>query len=310
MLNRHFKTGYLMDEEIVKKAGPSKIDIAYQRFGDKGAPPVLLIMGGGAQMINWPEGLCEELVNRGLQPIRFDNRDTGHSTHFTDGPVPDLAAAMAGDFSSASYTLSDMAADAVGLIDALGFTSAHLVGASMGGMIAQTIAIEYPERVRSLTSMMSTTGDPSVGQPDFKSLAHLGAPPRDDRQGFIDWQVRSLKAIGSPGYPFDEVAVAERAGLAWDRDHDPMGMLRQSVAVLKSGDRTERLRSLKVPTLVIHGASDKMCDVSGGRATAASIPGASLVIFEGQGHGFPRPLWKEFAALIADVVRHAETKEY
>lgn len=301
-----FEKSFPMPEEKARNVGPARIEVVYERFGDPASPPVLLLMGGGAQLIAWPEGFCEELAGRSLQPIRFDNRDTGLSTHFNDAPLPNLAAALAGDFSSVSYTLSDMAADTVGLMDALGFDSAHLVGASMGGMIAQTVAIEYPARVRSLTSIMSTTGDRSVGQPDYTALGGLGAPPQDDRQGFIDWQVRALKAIGSPGYPFDEAAAVERAGRAWDRDHDPLGMLRQSVAVLKSGDRTEQLRSLRMPTLVIHGAADKMCDVSGGRATAAAIPGAELVIFEGMGHGLPQPLWPEFAARIADLVHRVE----
>jgi pimeloyl-ACP methyl ester carboxylesterase len=298
-----------MKEEKVRNVDPSRIEIVYERFGDPAAPPVFLIMGGGAQMISWPEGFCEELVTRGLHPIRFDNRDTGLSTHFSQAPVPDLKAALARDYSSVSYTLSDMAADTVGLMDALGFRSVHLVGASMGGMIAQTIAIEFPERVRSLTSMMSTTGDSRVGQPDFPALGNLGGPPKDDRQGYINWQVRALKAIGSPGYPFDEEAAMERAGLAWDRDHDPLGMLRQSVAVLKSGNSTERLRSLKVPAMVIHGAADKMCDVSGGRATAEAIPGAELVVFEGMGHGLPKALWPEFATLIASLITRAEAAQ-
>jgi len=154
---------------------------------------------------------------------------------------------------------------------------------------------------------MSTTGDRSVGQPDYQVLAGLGAPPSDDRQGFIDWQVRSLKAIGSPKYPLDEVYAAENAGRAWDRDHDPQGMLRQAVAVLKSGDRTEQLRSLHVPTLVIHGESDKMVDVSGGRATAAAIPKAELVTFEGMGHGLPKQLWSEFANHIANLIHRVES---
>ena len=295
-----------MIEEKALNVGPSKLDIVYQRFGSPTNPPILLIMGGGAQMIAWPDGFCEELARQGLQPIRFDNRDTGLSTHITDAPIPDLKAARAGDFSSVSYTLSDMAADTVGLIKALGYESVHLLGASMGGMIAQSVAIEYPERVRSLTSMMSTTGNSSVGQPDYKALAGLGAPPQNDRQGAIDWQVRSLKAIGSPKYPLDEVITAENAGRAWDRDHDPLGMLRQSVAVLKSGDRTDQLHKLKMPILVIHGANDKMIDVSGGKATAAAIPESEIVIFEGMGHGFPQPLWKEFAKLIVNVVNKAE----
>ncbi|NMA65690.1 MAG: alpha/beta hydrolase, partial [Clostridiaceae bacterium] len=290
------------DEEVVFNIGPSKIKMVYQRFGDSNLPPVFLIMGGGAQMINWPEGFCMELASRGIHLIRFDNRDAGLSTHFTDAPVPDFTAVQSGDFSTVSYTLSDMAADTVGLMDALGYESVHLVGASMGGMIAQTVSIEYPDRVRSLTSMMSTTGDSTVGQPDWAVLSSLGAPPNEDRQGYIEWKVRSLKAIGSPKYPLDEAYAAENAGLAWDRDHDPTGMLRQSAAVLKSGDRTEKLRTLNVPALVIHGDSDKMIDVSGGRATAAAIPNAELVIYEGMGHGLPKQLWSEMADRIAELI--------
>ncbi|MFF4160199.1 alpha/beta fold hydrolase [Streptomyces sp. NPDC001678] len=294
-----------MSEEKALNVGPSAIEVAYERFGDPKAPPVLLVMGGGAQMIHWPEGFCAELVDRDVQVIRFDNRDSGRSSHFHDAPSPDIQAAMAGDYSSASYTLSDMAADAVGLLDVLGLDSAHVVGASLGGMIAQMIAIEHPDRIRSLTSMMSTTGDRAVGQPDFTVLGGLGAPP-DDRQSFIGWQVRAMRAIGSPGYKPDDAKVAERAGRAYDRGHDRVGMLRQAIAVLASGDRTERLRSLRLPTLVIHGAEDVMCDVSGGRATAAAVPGATLEIFDGLGHNFPRELWPVIATLIAELVHRAE----
>ncbi len=296
-----------MKEMVAKNVGPSNIEIVYQRFGNTDVPPLLLIMGGGAQMIAWPDGFCMELVNRGMQIIRYDNRDTGLSTHFSKSPVPDFKAAMAGDYSSVSYTLSDMAADAVGLMEVLGFESLHLVGASMGGMIAQTIAIEYPKKVRSLTSMMSTTGDSSVGQPDFAALANLGAPPKD-KQGYIDWQVCALKVIGSPKYPFDEQAASDRAGRSWDRDHDPLGMLRQSVAVLKSGDRTDKLKKINVPTLVIHGSNDKMCDVSGGRATSVAIPNAELIIYEGMGHGFPQQLWADIADHISRLVHETEKK--
>jgi len=294
------------DEESVQNVGPSKITIVYQRFGNPASPPVFMIMGAGAQMINWPEGFCVELARHDLHPIRFDNRDAGLSTHFSDAPVPDFPAIQAGDFSTISYTLSDMAADVVGLMDALGYDSVHLVGASMGGMIAQTIAIEYPNRVRSLISMMSTTGDSSVGQPDYSVLANLGSPPYDDRQAYINWQIKSRKAIGSPKYPLDEKATAQIAGLAWDRDHDPLGMMRQAVAVIKSGDRTEKLRYIDIPTLVIHGESDKMIDISGGRATAAAIPNAELVTFEGMGHDLPRQLWPEFAIRIANLIHRAE----
>jgi pimeloyl-ACP methyl ester carboxylesterase len=294
-----------MEEMTARNVGPSKVEIVYQRLGNTDAPPILLIMGGGAQMIAWPDGFCFELVNRGLQLIRYDNRDTGLSTHFSNAPIPDLKAAMTGDYSSVSYTLSDMAADAVGLMDVLGLESSHIVGASMGGMIAQTIAIEYPKKVRSLTSMMSTTGNSSVGQPDFGALANLGAPPKD-KQGYIDWQVRALKVIGSPKYPFDEQAAADRAARSWDRDHDPLGMLRQSVAVLKSGDRTDKLKKINVPALVIHGSNDKMCDVSGGRATSEAIPNAELIIYDGMGHGFPQQLWADIADQINRLVHKTD----
>lgn len=295
-----------MGEEKALNVGPSSIEMAYERFGDPGSPPVLLVHGGGAQMINWPEGLCAELVGCGVQVIRFDNRDTGQSSHFHDAPVPDVQAALAGDLSSASYTLSDMAADTVGLLDVLGLDGVHLVGASLGGMVAQTIAIEYPGRVRSLTSMMSTTGDLAVGQPDFTAIGPLGSPP-EDRQGFIDWQVRALRAVGSPGFEFDDAAVAGRAARSYDRGYDWLGMMRQAVAVLATGDRTERLRTLRVPTLVLHGADDVMCNVSGGRATADAIPGAKLVIIGGWGHGFPQQLWPDIATHITELVHHTET---
>lgn len=295
------------DEESVQNVGPSKIKMVYQRFGDPDLPPVFLIMGAGAQMINWPEGFCIELASRGLHLIRFDNRDAGRSTHFSDAPVPDFPRIQSGDFSTVVYTLSDMAADTVGLMDALGYDSVHLVGASMGGMIAQTIAIKFPNRVRSLTSIMSTTGNHSVGQADYSVLARLGSLPYDDRQAYIDWQIKSRKAIGSPKYPLDEKYVAEIAGMAWDRDHDSLSMMRQAAAVIKSGDRTEQLQSIRIPTLVIHGENDKMINVSGGRATADAISGAELVTFEGMGHDLPKALWSEFATRIANLIHRAES---
>jgi pimeloyl-ACP methyl ester carboxylesterase len=292
-------------EEIARNVGPAGIDLAFERIGHPLDPTVLLMMGGGAQLISWPDGFCAQLAGRGLQVVRFDNRDAGRSTHLRDAPAPDLPAALAGDLSSVSYTLSDMAADTVGLLDALGFADAHLVGASLGAMVAQTVAIEYPAQVRSLTSMMSTTGDRSVGQPHPAVVGGLGSPPAD-RAGFVAWQVRAMRAISSPGFPFDRDSVAERAARAFDRGHDPVGMARQSVAVLASGDRTERLRTLRVPTLVIHGAADPMCDVSGGRATAAAVPGAELAIFEGMGHSLPSQLWPAFADRISGLVHRAE----
>lgn len=267
--------GTSIADEKAWKVGPAGIDIAYQRLGDPHAPVVLLIMGVAAQLIHWPDAFCRALVNRGLQVIRFDSRDIGLSTHLAGAPTPDLPAALAGDLSSVSYTLSDMAADAVGLLDALGIGKAHVVGASMGGAIAQTMAIEHPDRVRSLTSMMSTTGNMSVGQASPEVLREVfsgaAATTRDE---VIQQRLRAFRAIGSPGYPSDEKEVAAVAGSAYDRSHDPVGIARQAIATVASGDRTERLRHLDVPTLVIHGLADRMVDVSGGRATAEAIPGA------------------------------------
>ena len=296
-----------MVDQKASKVGPAGIDIVYQRLGNPDAPVVLLIMGIGAQSIAWPDAFCHALVDRGLQVVRFDNRDAGLSTHLAEAPPPDLPAALAGDLSSVSYTLSDMAADAVGLLDALGFEKAHVVGASMGGAIGQTMAIERPERVRSLTSMMSTTGNMSVGQPSPEALREVfSGPPATTRDEVIQRMVRAFRAVGSPGYPNDEKEVAARAGRAYDRSYDPAGIARQAVASVASGDRTERLRHLQVPTLVIHGLADRMCDVSGGRATAGAIPGAELVEIEGMGHDLPPGLRSQLADRIAEFVWRAE----
>ena len=230
----------IVDEKVLK-VGPAKIDIAYQRLGNRDAPIVLLIMGIAAQSIAWPDAFCHQLVDRGLQLIRFDNRDIGLSTHLTDAPPPDLPAALAGDLSSVSYTLSDMAADAVGLMDALGFNRAHMVGASMGGAIAQTMAIEHPSRVRSLTSMMSTTGNMAVGQASPAVLREVfGGPPAVTRDDVVQQTLRALRAVGSPGYPATSSEAAARAGRAYDRRYDPIGIARQAIASVASGNRTRR----------------------------------------------------------------------
>jgi len=294
-------------EQKASKVGPAGIDIAYQRLGSPDAPALLLIMGLAAQSIHWPDTLCQELVGRGLQLIRFDNRDAGLSTHMTDAPPPNLPAALAGDLSSVSYTLADMAADAVGLLDALAIGKAHVAGASMGGQIAQTMAIEHPDRLRSLTSMMSTTGSMSVGQPSPEALREIfGGPRAITRDEVVQQSLRAFRAVGSPGYPGDETEIAARAGRAYDRSYDPLGTARQAVATVASGDRTERLRHLKIPTLVIHGLADRMCDVSGGRATAEAIPGAELVLIEGMGHDLPPALRSQLAERIAGFVWRAE----
>jgi len=297
----------MLNELTVTNVGPSGIEIAYERRGNPTDPVVLLIMGLAAQLVNWPEGFLAALSNRGMQLIRFDNRDSGHSTHIDNAPRPDLPAALAGDFSSTAYTLSDMAADAIGLLDALALDRAHVVGASLGGAIAQTMAIEHPARILSLTSMMATTGDMTVGQAHPETLkAVFGGPPATTRQPAIDRRLRAFKVVGSPAYPTDPAVVAESAGIAWDRDHDDIAIARQAVASVASGDRTPRLRQLEMPTLVIHGLADTMCDVSGGRATAAAIPGAELVLIDGMGHDLAPGLWERIAGHIAEVVQRGE----
>jgi pimeloyl-ACP methyl ester carboxylesterase len=294
-------------EQIAHKVGPAGIDIAYQRLGDPCAPAVLLIMGVASQSIHWPESFCREIVKHGLQVIRIDNRDAGLSTHMTAVPVPDLPAALAGDYSSASYTLTDMAADAIGLLDALGIRRAHVVGASMGGQIAQVMATNHPDRVLSLVSMMSTTGSRTVGHTSPDILRELfSGPPATTRDEFIQLFLRASRVVGSPAYPSDENEVAANAGRAFDRSYDLLGTARQAVATVASGDRTEQLRNLRVPTLVIHGLADRMCDVSGGRATAEAIPNAELVIIEGMGHNLPPGLRSRLADQIAEFVWRVE----
>jgi pimeloyl-ACP methyl ester carboxylesterase len=284
------------------------VELAYETFGRRGDPAVLLIMGLGTQMLGWPDELCGLLAGRGLHVIRFDNRDVGLSTHLHDAPPADVMAALRGDTRSAAYSLADMAADAAGLIEALGLESAHVVGASMGGMIAQLLALDHPTRARSLTSIMSTTGDRRVGRPSEAGTAVLLAPPARDRAGAIERAVDAAKVIGSPGFPFDEPAVRDRAARSFDRAFDPPGVSRQLLAVLASGDRTARLRALTIPTLVIHGADDPLVNVSGGRATAAAIPGAELVILKGMGHDLPRDLWPELAHRIAGHIARVEQR--
>ena len=297
------------NDTMVFNVGPSQIEVAYQQIGDASAPTVLLIQGLGTQLLGWPDGFCKLLVEHGLHLIRFDNRDVGRSTHFTNAPAPDFSAVLRGDHSSVSYTLSDMAADAVGLLDVLGIDSAHVVGVSMGGAIAQTMAIEYPARVRSLVSMMSTTGDTKVGQshPEVSKQLFSGPPPRT-RQEVIDRHLKALSVIGSPGFPIDREEVAERVGRAFDRRYDPAGIARQAIASLASKDRTPHLNRLDVHTLVVHGCEDAMCDCSGGRATAAAIHNSQLLLMDGLGHNLPSGAWPAITGHIAALVRLTESR--
>ena len=281
------------------------LDIAYNTLGKATDPPVLLISGLGAQLIAWDDAFCQELVDRGLFVIRFDNRDVGLSSHLGGGPDADPGT-TAGAAPGAPYTLAEMAADAAGVIDNLGLDSAHVVGISLGGMIAQILAIERPERVRSLTSIMSTTGNERVGQPTEAARTLLLLPPVSTRAGAMDRAVIFNRAVGSPAYRIDETELRDRAARAFDRAFDPQGVVRQLTAAMTTPDRTEDLHRLDLPTLVIHGAEDRLIAVSGGQATAEAIPGAELLVIDGMGHDMPRVLWPTIAERIAALVGRAE----
>ncbi|WP_432925257.1 alpha/beta fold hydrolase [Microbispora sp. CA-135349] len=273
------------------RATANGIEICYEVFGEPGGRPVVLIMGLGAQMISWPEELIGLLVESGHRVVRFDNRDAGLSTHFTpaDGQAP-----------VTSYLLDDMADDTAGLMDVLGWESAHVVGASMGGMIAQALAIRHPARVRTLTSIMSTPG-PRVGQATEAAMTALTAPAPQDRDEALARAVETARVIGSPGYEMDVERVTRVAAEAYDRAFDPAGTARQFIAIRRSGDRTEGLRGLSVPALVIHGEDDPLVTLEGGIATADAIPGAKLLTFPGMGHDLPQPLWPVIAEAITEL---------
>jgi pimeloyl-ACP methyl ester carboxylesterase len=278
------------------------IQICYDTFGDPSAPPLLLVMGLGAQMISWDEPFCAALAARDYWVVRFDNRDIGLSTRFNDAGVPDIVAMMQRQAVQAPYTLRDMADDAVGLLDALEIDSAHVVGISMGGMIVQTMSIHHAQRVRTLTSIMSTTGNPQlpVAKPEVISLLIRPAP--EDRDGYIASHVETWKVLGSPGFPFDEDLARERAGRAFDRGLCPEGTMRQLAAILASRSRRRALESVAVPTLVIHGDADILVPVEGGIDTAEAVPGAKLMIIEGMGHDIPVPV---ASRVIEAIAQHA-----
>ena len=295
-----------MQSTGIQRAAVGELEFAYETFGDAGDPPVLLVMGLATQMLGWPDDFCRGLADRGLFVVRFDNRDIGLSTHLHHAGAPDVLSVLGGDHSAAPYALTDLADDTVGLLDALGLESVHLVGASMGGMIAQLVAIEHPERVRSLTSIMSTTGDPAVGAPAEAAMAVLLAPPAADREGAVQRTVDTYRVIGSPGFEFDEAALRERAGLSYDRSYDPAGVARQLAAILTTPDRTADLGRVTVPTLVVHGSDDALVNASGGRATAAAVPGCELHVVEGMGHDLPREKWTEITDRITALIERAD----
>ena len=287
------------------------IELCYEIFGDADAEPMLMIMGLGAQMIHWDDDFCRQLAARGFRVIRFDNRDIGKSSKLTGGkrlgPLELLKLQFLKIPVAAPYLLHDMAKDVIGLMDALGIASAHLVGASMGGMIAQEIAIAFPQRVRSLTSIMSTTGNPKIPPPTREATAVLMAPPPVSREEYFARFAQTWKILRVGSFPQDEQLDRARAERTYERGLNPAGVARQLRAILASGSRKERLGSVKAPTLVIHGTVDPLVRPEGGKDTAASIPGAKLLMIEGMGHALPIPMWPQIIDAI-DQHAHAATE--
>ena len=286
-----------------------ELTICYQTFGRPSDPPLLLIAGLGAQMIVYEDDFCDALAERGLWVVRYDNRDVGKSSQIDWRPAIDAGAAVAerkkGDRIAAPYLLKDMAADAVGLMDALGVARAHVVGASMGGMIAQEIAIHWPERVRSLTSISSTTGDPRLPPPTPAVMNVFTKPPPKTVEEYVEANVAAWLIFRGPGYPEDEKRDRERAIRAARRGFNPEGGQRQLLAVYASGSRKKTLPSVKAPTLVIHGADDPLMLVAAGEDTAATIPGAKLVVLPRMGHALPLAVWPRVLDEIIEMVKRA-----
>jgi pimeloyl-ACP methyl ester carboxylesterase len=281
------------------------ITLCYETFGDPSEPTALLIMGLGTQMVAWQEDFCAELASRGFHVVRFDNRDIGHSTHLS-GPPPTTGQLLRRSRRAGRYTLADMAEDAARLLEELELAPAHVIGASMGGMIAQTLAARHPRKARSLVSLMSNTGSQWSGRPAIRLYPmFLRRPPRG-REAFIAEAERVFAQIGSSGVPRNPEDIRRIAAASYDRDHDPDGPARQLGAIIASGNRTAELRSIAVPTLVIHGTADRLVSPSGGRATARAIPGARLMSIEGMGHDLPRAVWPR----LIDAIAHAAQADH
>ena len=282
------------------------IELCYEIFGDAGAEPMLLIMGLAAQMIHWDDEFCRQLAARGFRVIRFDNRDIGKSSRMTGGKRLGAVELLKLRFLkipvAAPYKLHDMAKDVIGLMDVLGIKSAHVVGASMGGMIAQEIAISFPQRLRSLTSIMSTTGDPKVPGPTREASAMLMAPPPATKEEYFERYAQTWKILRVGSFPQDEAFDRTRAERTYERGLNPAGVGRQLRAILASGSRKARLASVTAPTLVIHGTVDPLVRPEGGKDTAASIPGAKLLMIEGMGHALPIPMWPQ---IVDAIDKHA-----
>ncbi len=289
--------------ELLAPVG-NEVELCYQTYGDADGEPLLLVMGLGGPMTWWDDDLCRLLAMEGFYVVRYDNRDTGRSTRIRARVTrSQLVRAFGGRNVRTPYSMADLAGDAVALLDHLGLESAHIAGISMGGMIAQTVAIEHPRRVRSLTSIMSTTGKRTVGWQDPRLIPALIAPRKPGRESYVETSVAFWDVIGSPSYPHDREVLRDRAGVTFDRGYSASGVMRQMLAILTQPDRSHRLRSLRVPALVVHGLADKMVHVSGGRSTAAAIPGAELVLVDGMGHDLPPAL---FETLVEAIARTAD----
>jgi pimeloyl-ACP methyl ester carboxylesterase len=288
------------------------IELCYEIFGASDAEPLVLIMGLGAQMIHWDDEFCQDLAGRGFRVIRFDNRDIGKSTRMSGGkplrPLELLKLKIFKIAPEAPYKLWDMASDVVGLLDALGIKKAHIVGASMGGMIAQEIAMQYPDRVLSLTSIMSSTGNPKLPPPTREASAMLLAPPPTSKEEYLDRFGKTWKLLRGGSFPLDEAKDIDRAERTYARGLNPAGVGRQLRAILASGNRKDRLGSIKIPTLVVHGTIDPLVRVEAGKDTAASIPGAKLLLIEGMGHALPIPMWPAIIGAIAEHAQGARAK--
>lgn len=292
-----------MNPQTVKANG---IHIAYETFGDAGDPSILLVMGLGTQMLAWPDQMCQDLAEQGFYVIRFDNRDSGLTTHFDGHRAPSFLDVVVRR-QRPPYTIDDMARDTAGLINALGLGSVHLVGASMGGFIAESVAIHYPKLVRSLTLIMTSTGNRRVGNPKPAVFSRLTKRRvAEDRTSAQQAAVEMFRIIGSKGYAFDEEYMMELGGRSYDRAYDPAGYLRQLAAIAAQPDRSEQLRRVKVPALVIHGLHDPLVAPSGGLAAAKLLPNAKFVGYAGMGHDLPRELWPDYTMEIAALAKRAE----
>jgi pimeloyl-ACP methyl ester carboxylesterase len=282
------------------------VELCYETYGDRDDPALLLIMGLGTQMIAWHEDFCRSLAERGFFVIRYDNRDVGRSTHFRDVPPPTVREILTSRPKHIAYTLEDMADDGAGLLDHLGVEAAHIVGASMGGMIAQVFAVRHARRTLSMTSIMSTTGNRWKGQPALRAYPFFMAKPPKDKEQYVERLVKLFGVVGSPGFERDEDELRELASTSWDRGHDPTGLGRQLAAIISAEDRTPNLRRIEAPVLVIHGTKDKLVRKSGGKATAKAIPGSRLLMVSGMGHDLPRGAWPQITAAIVDNTARAQ----